>query len=186
MRFGARGLAGILAVVFGLCALLAAGPVTVGAPGASGTDWSQEFCTCNGGVPFTEIQVFIETSGVDFAGPFTGAPSFPTGWTSTQVNPQYDVIAGPVANSDFNLYGGFTSAKSVPFTIDFDAWNGTTFETNESGSLSWNGSVWTSGSLVQQPGQENTTPEPATLLLFATGILGLGLVVRRARLARVA
>lgn len=184
MRYTMRGAAGILAVVFGLCALLAAGTVTVGGPGASGTDWSQEFYTNNGGFAFTAIQSFLETPGVNFAGPFTGAPSFPAGWTSTQVNPQYVLMSGPNAG-DFYFNLGVTSSPSVPFTVDFDIWNGTTFETNESGSASWTGSAWTYGSLLQPPGDENTTPEPATLLLFATGILGLGLVVRRARLARV-
>lgn len=172
----------VAALILGLSTFLAAGPVSTSAPGANGTDWVQEFTTGNGGVPFTTIQSFLETPGVDFTGPFTGVPGLPAGWTASAVNSQYDLLTGPVANSDFLFDIGFTSAQNVPFTIDFDVWNGSTLETANSGSATWNGSSWSYGALLQEPGSENTTPEPASLLLLTTGLFALALLARRIQL----
>ncbi len=78
------------------------------------------------------MQPFIETPGVDFAGPFTGLPS---AWSPTLVNPQYVDMSGPSSTGNFDFGVSFTSPQSSPFTIDWDIWNGTVLDPYPGGGL---------------------------------------------------
>ena len=170
-----------------------AGTITVGGPGSSPTDWSQQWNegTAGGGASvgyFDNLELFIKTPGVYFS---DAGGTTDSGWTASLVNSQYVYMTGEdVLGIGFST--DFTTLTSVPFTVDFyttcslpafctnpvvDSAIIDYYGTNTGGNI---GNGWNVDGPAPGLGQENTaSPEPASLFMIGTGLLGLGLVSRK-------
>jgi hypothetical protein len=154
--------------------VLLADTLTPVAPGSNPGDWSQEWLESGAGL-FNQIDLFLETPGVTFFPPGLTSASGP--WNEIDVNPQFAYATFGATNLLY-FFTNFTPDPSVPLTFDFYALlNGNVVD---SATAAWDGSNWTieaDGKTID--GENMATPEPASLALLGTGLLGLALVVFR-------
>jgi len=158
---------------------------------AKADNFSQEFnetCpTCTTGVSdtsntFTGIDIFSKTTGVTFSDAGSTSDS---GWTETLVNSGFEQLTGEAVSSlNFNV-DLFSANANDDVVLDFYALlNGqvvdsATFTYPVDGQpYNWEIGSLPAGNITG----ENVTPEPSSLLLLGTGLLGLAFVAfRRAK-----
>jgi len=131
-----------------------------------GNSWAQPFNESGVG-NFDTIEVFMISDGDFFEAP--GFYNFNNGsWSIedpfTDVATYVKATGSDVTSLKFNIK--FYGSKSNPLTFDFLAWNDGTLL--EAARANWNGR-W---SFSAAPA-ENYVPEPATMLLLGTGLIGL-------------
>ena len=138
----------------------------------------------NGYAPFTKIEVFADASTTltDVVLYGLSAP----GWTNTLVNPRYSVAEGPPPGSVLFTWQ-FPDPGDQYREIEYLVWNGTRLNSQQ--HLAFNQSGWQvplatgSWGYYQGDGMQDFyknplpssshAPLPPTVLLLATGLLGL-------------
>ena len=132
------------------------------------------------------LEAFIQTPGVSFASP--GFVNLDPGWNEFDINPTYSLEYGPASTmltEDLNVSGGGS------FVVDFYAFTGCASlqpisacpvqDLTDQYQVTVNGGNYV-GWTPLPPNNlftEDTTPEPATMLVIGLGLIGL--VVRRCR-----
>jgi hypothetical protein len=141
--------------------------------------WAQRFQE-NGVGTYDTMEFFIVSGATDFEAP--GANNFSSsGWTGTVINPDYARATGS-DKTDMQFDVRWTSAQSVPFRMDFLAWDGSILK--EAVHADWSGGGWSfTGFALTQDYQDanfSRVPLPPTALLMGVGLLGMvGLGWRR-------
>lgn len=125
-----------------------------------------EFFMINGGT-------FTQQPQTDFSVP---------GWTATLVNPQYSLATGPGAGLLYWTFN-FTGSASDPIILDWLAYSENMLVGAARVTLAGNGFSYVNLSSLDDTSYDRTPAVPlaSTLLLFASGLMGLGLMGRRRR-----
>lgn len=122
------------------------------------------------------VYVFTETPGVTFSNP--GLTALTPGWTDTNVNPWFSSASWPITSSNLTFTTNVTGVANSTYTLDLYGMLGGVVEFSTSATYSDDSWSWGDAKGLNA---ENTsvTPEPVTLLLFGTGLAGIGGFVRR-------
>ncbi len=146
----------------------------------------------NGVGPFNQLAMFMITPGLTFSpgGGFFALSSYWSAYTGGVINPGYAYALGAyVTLEDFN-FAVVGASLPADFSFYFFALDGATVVDSGIVTIYTNGNggmdhfTWT----PLDPDTYNTmdtsaVPEPMTLLLFGSGLMGIGGLVRRKLLA---
>lgn len=151
---------------------------------ALATSWSKRW-TENGVGYFDKMEIFMISSSADFDA--QGLANFTyRSWKGELINPDYALATGdPITKTSFDTI--FNSDPFQPLIFDFLAWKGTTLL--ERVKVTWDTSDWSHFSLSSEDDptynrspisdplypeiNPNPVPEPASMLLMGSGLLGL-------------
>ncbi len=166
----------VLAVLLaGLVSSARADVLSVGDPSLNHS-WSQGFYAWTTTSPWDSMQFFIV--GNTFSAP--GVSGLNNGWTGAFSSTSAYASGATLptgAQEYFTLTFSGTPSSPASFYVDFLQYYGTTLLLNgESVRGTWNGSSW---NFVALPNDYKPIPEPASLLLFGSGLIGAAGALRR-------
>jgi hypothetical protein len=148
--------------------------MTIGDPWDSGS-WAQRFNESNVGL-YNRLEGFMISTDDTFEAPgFSGFSA--AGWTGTLVTNEYirATTGFALSNMDFNIT--FEDLRSDPLQFVFVAWYNDVMR--EAALANWSGSAWTFSAYTGDVKDLVPVPEPGTIVLLGTGLLGLCFYGRR-------
>jgi len=150
-----------------LCFATANADILAQGPGQVTGSWSQQWIW-DGSTVDTFTLTMI--SGSTWEHPIH---DFSNDFTSTQFTPT-KVSAAGTPGINFTFFTDFVTNMNEPLSF---RWQGYSSGVNvDQGIATWDGSIWTTVA-------ETATPEPGSLMLLGTGLLGIGTTLRKKFLA---
>jgi len=147
---------------------LADGITPAGDPVVIGS-WSQTFNDTNTLFAFNNFEIIMDFGTLE-APPVT---SFTNGsWSSIFVDPTNATASGDLTqNMNFNIH--FAGSPADPLAFFFNAYQDNWLL--ESAYAEWTGHGW----IITETYSATSTPEPASLMLFGSGLIGVAGIIRR-------
>jgi hypothetical protein len=169
-----------------------------------GLSWSPEektFTIRGWKYTFDRVDAFIvpdgyignDTDTIDFEDPGIQILSGGEDWTSSLVHPDYTMASGPSTTAwfldPFQFTLAFDQKGSDKIWIDILVWNTDTIKQTGKLRLTKDGDSWSNSWAVESGGDPSfyetaSVPEPTTMLLLGSGLLGLGIFGRKRYLRR--